>query len=422
MGVKQRKGKGGDGKKSSADSGPPSTSKPTSTASTSNMLIAGFVVVSLVLVWSLVSPAGIAPSKQKSHTATKSKSRKAASTETLTSDNILQGSPEFWAERWAHTSEFPERLTCKDVYPDQCRQYGRAECARTPGWMVVHCSKTCEACDLRHPENRCKRSFLNVTDTPAYSPGDMNAMFEAVSKEPGVIVHSRDPWVVTWDQFMSEDEVDDLVNAPGLNFVRSTDTGAMDEETGSFKKIVSSHRTSQNAWCTGPCETHPASVTISDRIAAKVRIPKTHWEFFQVLRYEPGQYYGTHHDYIDSDGRRTDGRTPAPAGPRVLTFFLYLSDVAAGGATCFPYLTDVNGTKPICVAPKKGRALLWPSVLDSDPFEKEGRTEHNASAVVDGIKVAANAWVHLFNFWVPNKWGCTGIFDTLDDSNVDVKS
>jgi hypothetical protein len=42
-----------------------------------------------------------------------------------------------------------------------------------------------------------------------------------------------------------------------------------------------------------------------------------------------------------------------------------------------------------------------------------------AKPVTKGYKWAANAWVHLHNYAVPNKWGCTGIFDDLDDSNVD---
>ena len=57
------------------------------------------------------------------------------------------------------------------------------------------------------------------------------------------------------------------------------------------------------------------------------------------------------------------------AGPRVLTFFLYLSDVEEGGETAFPLLG-------IAVKPKKGKALLWPSVLDHDTLSYEPRTLH----------------------------------------------
>lgn len=63
--------------------------------------------------------------------------------------------------------------------------------------------------------------------------------------------------------------------------------------------------------------------------------------------------------------------------------------------------------------PKRGRALLWPSTLDEDPEAQDGRTQHAALPVKKGIKYAANAWIHLYNFQIPNLWGCTGTFDVL---------
>ena len=104
-------------------------------------------------------------------------------------------------------------------------------------------------------------------------------------------------------------------------------------------------------------------------------IPANHSEDFQILKYEPGQFYRQHHDYI---GHQRDRQS----GPRMLTFFLYLSDVEEGGATNFPDLE-------IAVKPKVGRALLWPSVLDSNPFDKEDRTEHEAQDVIKGLKYGA---------------------------------
>jgi hypothetical protein len=57
-----------------------------------------------------------------------------------------------------------------------------------------------------------------------------------------------------------------------------------------------------------------------------------------------------HHDYIPHQR----------AGPRVLTVLLYLSDADAGG-TNFPML---NRT----IQPRKGRALIFPNVLDSGTY------------------------------------------------------
>ena len=56
--------------------------------------------------------------------------------------------------------------------------------------------------------------------------------------------------------------------------------------------------------------------------------------------------------------------------------------IPKGGATNFPDLE-------IAVKPKVGRALLWPSVLDSNPFDKEDRTEHEAQDVIKGLKYGA---------------------------------
>ena len=44
------------------------------------------------------------------------------------------------------------------------------------------------------------------------------------------------------------------------------------------------------------------------------------------------------------------------------------------------------------VTPKKGKALLWPSTLDSDPEEIEARTMHEARPVIKGLKYAGNIY------------------------------
>ena len=62
------------------------------------------------------------------------------------------------------------------------------------------------------------------------------------------------------------------------------------------------------------------------KIEEVTRVPSGHYESFQVLKYGIGQRYTTHHDYGREDVRLA-------CGPRILTFFLYLSDVEEGGET-----------------------------------------------------------------------------------------
>ena len=84
-----------------------------------------------------------------------------------------------------------------------------------------------------------------------------------------------------------------------------------------------------------------------------------------------------------------------PCGVRILTLFIYLNDVEEGGGTSFPLVNDGEG---IVVQPKKGNAVIWPSVLDDAPERKDGRTEHEALPVIKGNKYGANAWIHSRNF------------------------
>lgn len=91
--------------------------------------------------------------------------------------------------------------------------------------------------------------------------------------------------------------------------------------------------------------------------------------------------------------------TRRQSGVRILTLFLYLSDVEAGGGTHFNKLG-------ITVKPKRGRVLLWPNVLDHNPNKKDIRTMHEALPVEKGVKYGANAWFHMYDFKTPFEEGC----------------
>lgn len=114
-------------------------------------------------------------------------------------------------------------------------------------------------------------------------------------------------------------------------------------------------------------------------------------EPMQVLRYETGQFYKQHHD-------QNSPRASA-WGPRMFTVFMYIGDGYTGGETHFPKLN-------ITVPAGKGRACVWTSILDSDPYQRDDRTDHESLPVASGIKYGVNYWIHMFPFRTLSGKGC----------------
>jgi len=310
---------------------------------------------------------------------------------------------------------------CVDKQDSCVGRAQRGECTTAPGWMSMMCSKSCAACYLRDPAVRCARSNLNMMQEAALLPGGLDDMFSKLQTtwpQFNVTLHSAPldfhdkvrvapdaiggPWVATLDNFITDAEVDSIIKSVNHSFSRSTDQGATDAY-GEQQKVVSTSRTSENAWCTGACESSKAVQDVMQRIEAVTHVPIPNFESFQVLRYLPGQFYRAHHDMSGNDNK-------LPCGPRVYTFFLYLSDVEEGGETEFPNLKRPDGTT-VKITPKRGTALLWPSVQNDDPTRQDSRTRHAALPVRKGVKYAANAWIHTYDYSEPNLWGCTGSFD-----------
>ena len=277
------------------------------------------------------------------------------------------------------------------------------ECKANKRFMDSECAPACQKCYLIDINQRCP---IDADAKGIIGPGDLNKLFErATTKEEYVSAYNptilsrpnpsdsdvaekgtKDgPWVVTFDNFLSDEEIEAILKYGNeTGYSRSSDVGKAMAD-GSHGQLISKSRTSENSWCGEKCKTDPLVAAVNQRIAEVTSTTTANAEDLQLLRYEPGQYYVQHHDYIEHQLER-------PCGVRILTFFLYLNDVCdeadkseCGGGTGFPELN-------ITVQPKKGSALLWPSVLDDKPNDKDARTDHEALAVKKGIKYGANAW------------------------------
>lgn len=117
------------------------------------------------------------------------------------------------------------------------------------------------------------------------------------------------------------------------------------------------------------------------RMAAAAGVELVDAEQLIVLRYEPGQEYRPHRDYLSSDAIERD--RPA-AGNRRRTICTYLNTPTEGGATEFP-------TAGVRIEPKAGRAVVF------DNLTAEGGAEptslHAGLPVVRGEKWLATLWL-----------------------------
>jgi prolyl 4-hydroxylase len=281
------------------------------------------------------------------------------------------------------------------------------------GYMKKHCAPVCFSCEELHREAKC---LLDLNAKSAWLPGDLNLMFERISSDPsfkqytpkvlsrptfvGKDTHATadyqlGPWVLLLEDFVSAGETERIIQVGhDLGYQQSsTYTGTFDK-AGKIRAEVSSRRTSTNAWCDIElCDTDPLINGVYNRIEGLTQIPHNNSEHLQLLRYEEGQFYKIHNDYIHYERGSIQG-------VRILTIFLYLSDVEDGGGTNFPELENMT------VQPKQGRAVIWPSVLDAFPHQADPRTNHQALPVIKGLKYGANAWLHQRDIKTQEIIGC----------------
>ena len=249
-----------------------------------------------------------------------------------------QSNPGFMLSNCPVTCKMCKSETCYDQLDDcaaRCRGGAASNFSETLNCyyepeLVEKCAWTCGACkEHRFDRPACKR---RAGVKPAAEPGSVNQIFGRIAKEvPGTTVLSSDPWVLTIDDFLSEDECEAVKQAgsnDGSSWARS--------QAGDG---VQAARTSSTAWCKGACLSNPTIQAVEQRVSDLLGgIPMENAEPMQVLRYESGQFYKVHHD-------QNSPRSSA-WGPRMFTVFMYIGGGYEGGLTHFPYAAPPPPKRP----------------------------------------------------------------------------
>eukprot|EP00928_Gymnodinium_smaydae_P056747 TRINITY_DN40073_c0_g1_i1.p1 TRINITY_DN40073_c0_g1~~TRINITY_DN40073_c0_g1_i1.p1 ORF type:complete len:361 (-),score=31.46 TRINITY_DN40073_c0_g1_i1:295-1377(-) len=332
---------------------------------------------------------------------------------------------------------------CRDHHAD-CKPWAdRRECERNPGYMKVHCALSCGTCSMECNDKRddcwdltvrgaCllnASKMLEVCPSTCHvcGPGDLCRPASAdrgAFPEPGDLatylkrlptrvnlrpfgprVLGNGSWPIVFDNFMSEEEVDELLAVFQGGWTRS--------RMGNVAKDVSEReeRTSDQIWCSHPaCKATAAVQRLVGRVVNTTGIAHDNYEDVQVLRYLPGQRFRDHSDFILEQNRFA-------CGPRVLTLFVYLSDSPDAG-THFPLLN-------LTVQARRGSAALWPSTTSDNIFDYEPLSVHEGLPPSSTTKFAANIWIHQYRFQQYFELGCIlfdrpGVFYPAKATNLEL--
>eukprot|EP00555_Chaetoceros_dichaeta_P011197 CAMPEP_0198253590 /NCGR_PEP_ID=MMETSP1447-20131203/3998_1 /TAXON_ID=420782 /ORGANISM="Chaetoceros dichaeta, Strain CCMP1751" /LENGTH=527 /DNA_ID=CAMNT_0043939325 /DNA_START=45 /DNA_END=1628 /DNA_ORIENTATION=- len=270
-------------------------------------------------------------------------------------------------------------------------------------FMMTDCAPACQSCLTYELIDTCTPK----EEDNIFKEGDLDAMFKRIvgkesqaeseilpDYEPVVHAYPRSaevtmeeetidgPWVVTLDNFLSDAECKRLIE---LGERSSDDADQYEEEENDPS-------TSLHSWCQSDCYNDPVMEGIIERMSDVTGIPEENSEYLQMLKYSAQQKYEEYTEYDLSE----ESYELMP-GPTVVTVFLFLNDVEEGGEIRFDDLSGNGDKLSLDILPKKGSALILPSV-QNDPSIIEERTLHQSLPVLKGVKYGVKVTFHLRSY------------------------
>eukprot|EP00892_Ulva_mutabilis_P010475 jgi/Ulvmu1/77/UM001_0080.1 len=215
----------------------------------------------------------------------------------------------------------------------------------------------------------------------SYDQGLVFGEFDPDRKTPYVVQISESPKAFVYYNFLSDAEVDHILETAAPQMKRSSVVGK--DGNGAIDNI----RTSYGMFL--PRMRDDTIAKIEQRIAAWSNTTVVQQEDMQVLRYVDGQKYGAHMDGLG----------------RLATCLMYLNEPDFGGETIFPKgkwldpaladgFTEVSPCAEghVGFKPQRGAALLFYDQLPDGTADVAAT--HSACPVIRGTKWSAPVWIH----------------------------
>lgn len=267
-----------------------------------------------------------------------------------------------------------------------------SNCSKFRSLLQLNCPKACGVCNRHDIFRRC----LSAADLRANNTALVTSSSSLASLANGIVANSASwampavevlekplPLLLQADDFLSASEAKDLIDVAERTGFQSSSR---------YIDGAAELRTSVTTFCKDTCAWAPSVAALVDRISDALGVPWGYFEPVQFVRYNDGEYYTEHSDFIPED-------IETASGPRLLTFFIYLSDKFDGGETDFPKLSKR-------VSPKVGRIATWTNAMTyvggksgKIRWLPDGKTNHEAlrvtaTASTSAPKYAANVWIH----------------------------
>jgi prolyl 4-hydroxylase len=141
--------------------------------------------------------------------------------------------------------------------------------------------------------------FLRIlSDHQQYQPKilAMPNPTEEQIKEEGIV---DGPWVIELDQLLTDHECGRLIELGKKSGYQPSTGLGKPRLDGFYDNISISGRTSANTWCVDDCMNNEVPKKVEAKIASVLGIPTPNSEYLQLLQYDVGQFYESHHDFIE---------------------------------------------------------------------------------------------------------------------------
>ena len=283
-------------------------------------------------------------------------------------------------------------------------------------FMMNFCPLACEMCHEITSFHQCAGKRL-PWEEPSFDVGirSINSFFEQkrFPYQPVFVSHPNadeelskdDPYVVVLQNFLSSDEVDMLRSLPSSAHA----SGSSANSGWNLRADAQSNRVVASCLIDNACSQDDTYTKIMDRISSLVDVDVSHVEPIEMIQFEPPKQPNTitrlEHNFEVTNLYK-------PAGPRVLSLFIFLSDVnnddedrRGSGGLGFPYLDWLS------IKPKKGMAVLWPNVRSDNLWQLDPLTkfeyfpfQHHGGG--NNVHFAAMSHIRLYNYTDAYLRGC----------------